>query len=196
MEEYKYCSKCKETKLRTNEFFYNDKKSKDGFTHWCKSCIKESQEKNKEHRKEYLREYHKTHKKKPKPLSEEARARKNKRARERSQETPVEIKRAKQRAYAQTPNGKFSEKKNDARKRDLCFELTFEQFMEFWNVPCNYCGTEIETIGIDRIDNTLGYTYENCAPCCAICNRMKLCLTREEFLEHIKKICRNQEGSK
>jgi len=40
---------------------------------------------------------------------------------------------------------------------------------------CYYCGyyNKSEAIGIDRINNTLHYTKENCVPCCETCNRIK-----------------------
>lgn len=42
--------------------------------------------------------------------------------------------------------------------------------------------------GIDRIDNTMGYTNNNVAPCCYICNRMKSSMTVKDFLSHIDTI--------
>jgi 5-methylcytosine-specific restriction endonuclease McrA len=37
--------------------------------------------------------------------------------------------------------------------------------------------------GIDRVDNSIGYTPDNCVPCCTQCNRIKLDhLTYEEML--------------
>ena len=40
--------------------------------------------------------------------------------------------------------------------------------------------------GIDRIDSNIGYTVNNCVPCCTICNHMKNDLTTDEFYNHIK----------
>ena len=40
--------------------------------------------------------------------------------------------------------------------------------------------------GIDRINSDKGYTIDNCVPCCAQCNHMKLDYTTEEFLTKIK----------
>lgn len=39
-EGFKRCSKCKEVKKATNEFFYVRKNSKDGFDYRCKECCK------------------------------------------------------------------------------------------------------------------------------------------------------------
>ena len=34
--------------------------------------------------------------------------------------------------------------------------------------PCHYCG--LEAGGLDRLDNSLGHTDENCVSCCSLCN--------------------------
>jgi hypothetical protein len=67
-----------------------------------------------------------------------------------------------------------------------------------------YCNIKEDTIerawvltnGIDRQNNELGYTIENCVPCCGDCNEMKMDRTVEEFLTHIKKITVFQENKK
>lgn len=96
----------------------------------------------------------------------------------------------------------YSQYKNSAVKRGLEFSLTLEQFKTLIFQECNYCGSDpIETTtsksrnrtsmpvkhnGIDRIDNTKGYTMDNCVPSCLTCNMMKKQLTVDEFLEHIR----------
>lgn len=74
--------------------------------------------------------------------------------------------------------------KNGAKKRKLEWHLTFEQYDELTNQPCYYCGTT-EAIGIDRIDNQVGYLAENSRPCCGTCNRAKHTTGEEEFIEWI-----------
>jgi len=81
--------------------------------------------------------------------------------------------------------------KSNAKKRGINFSLDFEQFVSFANVPCEYCGCEVSNlgnIGIDRIDNTEGYEFENLVSCCKICNWMKSDLTYTEFVTHCKRI--------
>jgi len=68
---------------------------------------------------------------------------------------------------------------------------------------CTYCGqpafiTEEEygswpkhLSGIDRVNNELPYTKNNCVSSCWKCNNMKHTLTLEEFLSHVKKISRH-----
>ena len=42
--------------------------------------------------------------------------------------------------------------------------------------------------GIDRLDNSVGYTKENCVPCYKMCNYAKNKFTMEEFLIWINRV--------
>jgi len=83
---------------------------------------------------------------------------------------------------------RFSSCKGGAKARDLQWDLTFEQFMMFWRKPCFYCGSEIETIGLDRIDNKKGYVLDNVVSCCLWCNNWKGIMSQDDFLSHCHKI--------
>lgn len=72
-----------------------------------------------------------------------------------------------------SPTGKFNVYRQNARMRGLDFEITRDQFAEFWQKPCYYCGDPILTVGLDRLDNRKGYTMDNVVSCCAECNAMK-----------------------
>jgi hypothetical protein len=97
--------------------------------------------------------------------------------------------------YRRTPRGRFIFYKHHcAEVRGFSWELTFEDFMKFWQKPCSYCGDNIETIGIDRVNNKIGYTKENSISCCHLCNLMKRTLTIEDFLKQCNKICKNFKG--
>lgn len=91
-----------------------------------------------------------------------------------------------------------------ASKRNYTFELTREQFIELMYQDCSYCGSIpsnsrkipvtheiIYYNGIDRIDNTKGYTIENTTACCKRCNMAKNDLSMEEFKNLIKRIYDN-----
>ncbi len=78
--------------------------------------------------------------------------------------------------------------KRDAIKRGLTYELTREQFMAFWRRPCSYCGDEIQTIGLDRVNNSIGYVDGNVVPCCRICNAMKSSMSAAEFVDRCRRI--------
>lgn len=75
-----------------------------------------------------------------------------------------------------------------ALKRNLEFKLKLDYFIDNKDKNCYYCGSKIKGIGIDRIDNNIGYVKENCVNCCKICNRMKSNYNVKYFLEHCKKI--------
>lgn len=95
-------------------------------------------------------------------------------------------------AYDKTLRGKLAQYKCSAKKRGLSFDLDIESFKTFWQKPCHWCGDEITTIGVDRIDNTIGYTLENCAPCCSMCNYIKQEYQPQEWLAHMLKILKLQ----
>lgn len=89
--------------------------------------------------------------------------------------------------------------KANARRRGLSWELTEQEFRELTQSPCHYTGELPSTVtkskceeykhnGIDRRDNTQGYTRDNCVPCCAVVNQMKADITLERFVELCKKV--------
>ena len=90
--------------------------------------------------------------------------------------------------YKQTPRGKFRAYANNAKQKSIEFGLTFEEFSAFWQQPCEYCGSDIPTVGIDRIDSSKGYWMSNIKSCCTMCNYMKLAHTIDDFTHHISKI--------
>ena len=93
-----------------------------------------------------------------------------------------------QRERKSRPKEIFKIYQRAARKRGLEFRFTFKEFMKWWKTPCFYCGGEIRTIGLDRIDNGKGYVEGNVAPCCKVCNRMKGTMDEKEFLQQCRKI--------
>lgn len=100
----------------------------------------------------------------------------------------------------------FSEYKRSAKKRGFCFELSKELFRKLTSSFCFYCGCKPSQErkprngqnlynglyvfnGIDRQDNSKGYTLENCVPCCRTCNLMKHSKNAEDFLKACKNVC-------
>lgn len=95
--------------------------------------------------------------------------------------------------------------KRSAEKRNLKFNLTTKQFRNLTKSNCYYCDREPHRIikgqgktsgdyiftGIDRIDNSKGYTVKNVVPCCFDCNNAKKTLSQNDFLELITKIYNN-----
>jgi len=93
--------------------------------------------------------------------------------------------------FSKTPKGRMIQYRSGAKKRHIDFQLTYEQFMGLWQSPCYYCQDSIQTIGIDRVDNNKGYILENIVACCSLCNKMKMILAQQPFIEHCKKIASN-----
>ena len=88
--------------------------------------------------------------------------------------------------YAKSIEGKYRLLKYRA-KHFSGTPLTLEEFASLMSKSCVYCG-EGGNLGIDRIENSKGYTKENSAPCCKMCNYMKKNYTLQDFLAHVKKI--------
>ncbi len=110
--------------------------------------------------------------------------------------------------------------KKRAEIDELEFKLTLEDFKKIVSQNCAYCGLEpkkyntyvhdgnksrairqesvdrawIKANGIDRIDPDIGYILENCTPCCSQCNYAKSDYTKEEFLEHNKRLYNYQKA--
>jgi hypothetical protein len=115
------------------------------------------------------------------------------------------------RSVETTYNSMYYAYKKGAVDRGFTFELTMDEFKGFLHKNCYYCGSEpsntyqiknsktgevragipVTYNGIDRIDNTLGYTNSNSITCCEICNRMKRNYNYDKFIEHIIKIYKN-----
>ena len=91
--------------------------------------------------------------------------------------------------------------KGSAKSKGISFDLSIEEFRSLVKQKCFYCNTEplqqsnrkfsngiYLFNGIDRIDNTKGYTKANTKPCCFICNRAKGNLPYKDFLLWIQRI--------
>ncbi len=86
----------------------------------------------------------------------------------------------------------FSQYKSRATTKNLIFEITKQEYdLLTNNVICEYCDTFIQHAGIDRIDNSKGYTLENITSCCKYCNYMKKDYSVEDFINQCKKISDN-----
>jgi len=94
--------------------------------------------------------------------------------------------------------------KRGAKSRNFEFNLSDIQFKKLTKENCHYCGRDPKNTisgktyygeyiynGVDRVDNNKGYTLDNCVSCCCICNKMKMKLSVDDFLDRIKKIYMN-----
>jgi hypothetical protein len=88
-----------------------------------------------------------------------------------------------------------------AVNRGLEFSLDKEYFRHITSEDCYYCGNHPSTVqktercngeyiynGIDRIDNSKGYTIDNCVPCCNQCNMAKRSYPVDKFKEWIVQV--------
>lgn len=82
---------------------------------------------------------------------------------------------------------RYSEYKLNAKRKARAFDLTVEQFTQMVQSSCDYCGEE-GVLGVDRVDSGRGYTWDNCVPCCSLCNFAKRDLSRDDFLNLVKRI--------
>lgn len=94
--------------------------------------------------------------------------------------------------------------KKGALDREYSFELSFENMESLIYKNCYYCNQEPQSYssddqykngrgifrrnGIDRLDNNLGYSLDNCVTCCAMCNTMKMDTSYEDFINKIHQI--------
>jgi len=94
---------------------------------------------------------------------------------------------------------------NEAKRKNIQFDLSIEEFKEITSKNCFYCGVEPKQVshrkfsngkyvfnGIDRIDNSKGYVKENVTPCCFVCNRAKSNMEYEDFIKWIKRIAKRR----
>jgi len=115
--------------------------------------------------------------------------------------------------YTVNFNRLFMSYKNSARKREIDFELSSDEFKLLVKGDCYYCGCSPnreshlharwegsgreESVffnGVDRVDNNRGYEKNNCVSCCKMCNYAKRTSSQEEFLRWIEKVVNYQKS--
>jgi len=102
-------------------------------------------------------------------------------------------------------NEVFGSYKYCAASRNYSFELSEEKFKLLTEGLCHYCGAPPSKVrnrsntvpftynGIDRVDNNVGYEVGNCVTCCRDCNTAKMSMTREDYIEHCRKVVNYNE---
>lgn len=91
--------------------------------------------------------------------------------------------------YQQTIRGRYNRLKH--RHKDAT--LTLDEYASIIKHDCYYCGDKLPThgYGLDRRDNSKGYTAENCVACCDICNRAKRHHPEEVFYAWARRLVIN-----
>lgn len=91
--------------------------------------------------------------------------------------------------------------RSNAKSRGYPVDISFEQFLDLAQKDCYYCGdkpkqragikswqNKAKLNGIDRKDNTLGYTIANSVPCCQQCNWAKKDLSIKDWESWLSRI--------
>lgn len=96
-------------------------------------------------------------------------------------------------------NYRLGHYKNASKRRLLSWDLPENKFIELLFSNCYYCKSPPLTLlkvkkhklmvnGVDRVNNDLGYSINNCVACCKFCNRAKNNATLEDFTNWINRI--------
>jgi hypothetical protein len=87
-----------------------------------------------------------------------------------------------------------------AKQRGLSWDLSLEQYSNLLAPgTCFYCSGALNetSIGLDRVNNSKGYSIENVVACCKECNRIKgPSLTCSEMIEIAAVLARLRESRK
>lgn len=103
----------------------------------------------------------------------------------------------------------FLNYQRSAKLRNHVFELTEEQFRMLTKGNCFYCGIAPSQVhlhtnrrktdtgylynGVDRMDNTQGYTVANSVPCCGTHNFMKKKMSAQGFINACVAVAEHQK---
>ena len=158
--ETKECTKC--TIDKAIDKFHKDRTKSDGLESACKECNEVIKVIYRRNNKEKIKLYHKDNYISVRTIPFLTEKEKKDRARIYNV------------GYSKTHKKRFYIYKHSATRKGIDFEISFEQFLEYWQKPCHYCGVTIETVGIDRVDNSIGYKLSNIVSCCTNCNSMKV----------------------
>lgn len=80
--------------------------------------------------------------------------------------------------HSLTPKGRLSTLVGECKRRNLPLDLTLDEYISIWDSHgsrCSYCRMQINHGGpaLDRLDNTKGYSLDNCVLSCGFCNRLR-----------------------
>lgn len=93
--------------------------------------------------------------------------------------------------YFQKPEVRFIVAKHSSKRRNITWNVSFDEFKKYLSKRCHYCDgiLPINGSGLDRMDNLRGYVIGNVIQCCCSCNSIKgKYLTYEEMMVAMKAI--------
>jgi len=84
-----------------------------------------------------------------------------------------------------------------SKRKNNLFLITKEQFNNIIKNKCYLCNktNKEQKIGIDRYDNNIEYTLDNCRPCCNYCNYIKKEYSYDFLVNHIQKIVKHTDNN-
>lgn len=159
---------------QTNEYFYKNKRAKDGFTSWCVFCRRKKQlqyiENNKEKVTKSRHDWHKKNKDKV-----------NEKCRNWRKENPERKKRNETAFYERNPTKHREYADKHLKKRHNITDEEWDSCKLYFNYGCAYCGMSYkehkEQIGQDlhreHVDDKGASDLSNCVPSCRECNSHK-----------------------
>lgn len=103
---------------------------------------------------------------------------------------------------------RFESYQQAAKKRSLEWNLSYSEFLSLVRQDCYYCGAKPEMrpshskrwgftfpmSGLDRRENSKGYSSNNVVACCTHCNRAKWDYSEEEFYSWISRVVNYNKG--
>lgn len=100
----------------------------------------------------------------------------------------------------------YSSLKANAKSRSIEVEISLDEFVKIASNNCYWCDLppqpkngfkewqdSVMISGIDRKDNSIGYTVQNSVPCCYDCNRAKSDLPIDLWMYWIARIVKNNK---
>ena len=92
--------------------------------------------------------------------------------------------------------------RRSAQERNYEFSISEADFRRLTSLDCSYCGSPPSRLkkvksgnghyvynGLDRVDNSKGYTLDNVVTCCKTCNRAKDQMSVSEFQAWVLRVC-------
>jgi hypothetical protein len=76
--------------------------------------------------------------------------------------------------HGKQPKTRFIHAKYLAKQRNIIWSLTIDQYINLIKLDCYYCDGFFEkveyNVGLDRLNNAMGYEIDNVVSCCYVCN--------------------------
>ena len=184
IDNSKTCTKCRQTKPRTNEFFYKSKRSPDGLRPDCAEC-------GRARSKIYSREHAEQNRARVKAWRTNDPIKAKKMKADYYQRNKEVISKKRKERYKQNPSkGMISKRRRRAREHEVPTEsYTWQDVVDRWGSNCHICGEEID-LSANRRPGLLGWerglhlehvipirlkgpdTLDNVKPAHGLCNLM------------------------